>query len=78
MELHGIYMVYTMELHGIPLYYVVLWYAVTLHGELWLTMLFHILCMVIVWYTMASPVSKHHGVPWFPWYIMTFYHGLPE
>ena len=23
------------------------------------------------------PGSKHHGIPWFPWYIMVFYHGLP-
>ena len=22
-------------------------------------------------------VSKHRSMPWFPWYIMVFYHGLP-
>ena len=22
------------------------------------------------------PVSKHHGVPWVPWYIIVFYHDL--
>ena len=45
--------------------------------------------MVNVWYTMVYlsqntmvfyhgfPVSKHHGLPWFPWYLIVFYHGLP-
>ena len=50
-------------------------------------MLFHILCMVIVWHTMVMvylfkktwyfTVSKHHDIPCFPWYIMVFYHVLP-
>ena len=45
-------------------------------------MLFHILCMVNLWDTMVYlfqsavvfylgfPVSKHHSLPWFPWFIM--------
>ena len=66
---------YLVVLHGITRYTVV--YHMTLHGKL----LFHVLCMVILWYTMfylfqntmvfyhGFPVSKHrgiyHGIQWY-------------
>ena len=52
-------------------------------------MLFYMLCMVNVWYTMIClfqntmvfyhgfPVLKRYGIPWFPLYINVFYNGLP-
>ena len=47
----------------------------TLHGKLWYTMVY-LFPNTLVFYH-GFPVSKHNGLPWFPWYIVVFYHGLP-
>ena len=63
-----------MVYHGILLYYMVN------HAITWQTVVDHAFSYIVYSKCMVYhgfPVSKHHGLPWFPWYIMVFYHGLP-
>ena len=57
------------------IYHGISWYTMTLHGKLWYTVVY--LFQNTTAFYHGFYVSKHHGLPWFPWYIMVFYHDLP-